>query len=425
MKTPQELQFEGEALQVLNLMENTNECVYLTGKAWAWKSTLINYFIAHTKKKFILLGTTWISAINIWGQTIHSFFWIIPNKKTFLRQETKDIIKHTDIFIIDEVSMMRADLFDKIEIIMRMATESEEFMWWKQVVFVWDLFQLPPVPEQNEELKQYFEQKYKWLFFFDWNSFIRDKFKVIELRKVYRQTDPQFINMLNRVRVWDNSRDLLDYFNSRLISGEQMNPKSVLIGTTNAIVEKKNKEELEKLPWKSMTSIAIVRWVFPEDMFPTDKFIEIKEWARVMFTVNETRTFEYVNWSLGTITRIRLNDKWFIGAVDVVLDDWWEIRVEKKTWNNTEWEDPATWEDIVIWQFTQFPFKLAFAITIHKVQGKSFDNVVIDLGWGAFAEGQTYVALSRCESFEWLQLLKPIKAKDIKVSHQVIKFLKE
>lgn len=417
------LKFEWESIQALNIMENTNKCLYLTWKAGAGKSTIINYYISKTKKKFVLLWTTGISAINIWGQTIHSFFWIIPNRKSTIKSETKEVIKDTDIFIIDEVSMMRADLFDRIEIIFRMVMWNDEFMWWKQVVFVWDLFQLPPVPERDEELKKYYDEKYKWLFFFNGNSFVKEHFEVVELKKVYRQDDPVFINMLNRMRVGDSSKDLIDYFNAKVVPEDQINPKAILIATTNAIVEKKNKQELNALPWKEEFSKAIIRGDYPSDSYPAEQYLNFKVWARIMFTVNDNQEFAYVNWTLWTITRVIYNWKGFVQSVDIVLDEGWEINIERKSWNHTDWED-VMWEPIVVWSFTQFPFKLAFAITIHKVQGKSFDNVIIDLGWGAFAEWQTYVAVSRCRNYWWLQLLKPLKKKDIKVSLNVLNFLK-
>ena len=420
-----ELKFEAESLSALKIMENTNKCMYLTWKAWAWKSTLINYFISKTRKKFILLWTTWISAINIWWQTIHSFFNIRPKGKSTIKADTRILIKETDIFIIDEVSMMRADLFDKVERIFRMVMWKEEFMWGKQVIFVWDLFQLPPVPERKEtiELEEY-NEKYKWLFFFNWNSFLKEHMKILELKKVYRQKDPQFIYMLNRMRVWDNSRDVLNYFNSRAIKTEEVNEKAILIATTNKIVNEKNELELDKLDWDIDISTAIIRWEYPEDSYPTERVLKLKVWARIMFTVNDNKNFDYVNWTLWTVIHIQYNSRWFMDLVKIKTDDWPELSIVKNVWNEIEWQDPMTWEDIIVWTFVQFPFKLAFAITIHKVQGKSFDHVVIDLGWGAFAEGQTYVAVSRCRQYEWLQFLKPVKAKDIKVSLDVIKFLK-
>lgn len=422
--TAQELQFEPEALHFLKTAEHTNKNIYLTGKAGAGKSTQVNYFISKTKKKFVLLWTTWISAINIWWQTIHKFFWIIPNReKNYMKVENMMLIRESDIFIIDEVSMMRADLLDKINEAMQKVMKNNLFMWWKQFVFVWDLFQLPPVPERDEELRKYYQENYKWLFFFDGNAYNENNFEVIELKKVYRQDNPQFINMLNRVRTWEKSPDILKYFNSKVVPADQVNPKSILIATTNKIVNTKNVLELSKLPWPEFVSVAYISWDYPEEIYPTDKVIKIKKWARIMFTVNH-KEWDYVNWTLGTVLDIYNNSAWYIQSVKIESDDGSILEIWKNQWINSPWEDQF-WEPIIDGTFNQLPFKLAFAITIHKVQWKSFDHVTIDLWWGAFAEWQVYVALSRCRSYEWLQLITPISSKDIKVSYNVLNFLKK
>lgn len=418
----QKLTFDSDSIKALNIMEKTNKCLYLTWKAGAWKSTIVNYFVSKTKKKFVLLWTTGISAINIWWLTIHKFFWIIPWKdKMYMTSDNMRIARNTDIFIIDEVSMMRADLFDLINYRMQTLMKNDLFMWWKQFVFVWDLFQLPPVPEKEWELREYYQKNYKWLFFFDWNSYNKENFEIVELTKVYRQDNPQFISMLNRVRIWDRSKDILEYFNSKLTDHDLINPKAILIWTTNYIVDKKNQLELSKLPWDESVSYAYISWDYPVETYPTDYLLKIKVWCRIMFTVNEKSWF-YVNWTLWTILEINNNDKWFINSVKIQTDDWDILDISKNTWVNSPWDDEF-WQPIIDWTFTQLPFKLAFAITIHKVQWKSFDNVVIDLWSGAFAEWQAYVALSRCRSFEWLQLLKPLKISDIRVSREVIKYL--
>lgn len=423
MQQSQELKFEPQAITALNIMENTNKSLYFTWRAWAWKSTLVNFFISKTKKKFALLGTTGIAAQNIWGSTVHSFFGIVPNKKSRVTAEKQQLIRDTDIFIIDESSMLRADLYDRIDKLMRAITKVDEMLWGKQFVFVGDLYQLPPVPETNSELKEYYDEKYSWLFFFHGNSFIKENFEIVELTKVYRQDDPKFINMLNRTRVWDNSKDVLEYFNSRVVKENEVNPKSILIATTNYIVNTKNKKELAAIPWETHKSFAIIKWDYPKESYPVDQYLEMKIGARIMFTVNDNQEMFYMNGSLGTIVNIEKNGA-FIRSVDVLLDDGGEIKVLKKNWLHEDWEDDFG-NPIVIGSFAQFPFKLAFAITVHKVQGKSFDNVVIDLGKQAFADGQTYVALSRCRNFAWLQLLRPIRAEDIKASYQVARFMKK
>jgi ATP-dependent exoDNAse (exonuclease V) alpha subunit len=420
-----ELKFEKNAIEALKIMENTNNDLYLTWKAWSWKSTLINFFISKTKKKVILLWTTWISAVNIWWQTIHRFFWIKPWYPVSLLEDTEKILEETDIIIIDEVSMMRSDLFDNIFYL----------LWkvkWKQVILVGDLFQLPPVQEKEflDKEKTIINPQYTWynkkywskIFFFESHFYDDIKTKKIELKKVYRQDDINFINMLNRLRMWDNSYDLLEYFNEKVIKEEYINKKSIYIATTNKLVNEKNEVELSKLNTEKLTSYAIIMWEYPEEIYPTDKYLNIKVWARVM-TVSNHKNWNYQNWSLWEIVKINSNTNWII-SIDIKFDNWWVYTIEKQIWENKNWFNEM-WIPNIIWTFIQFPIKLAYAITIHKVQWKTFDNIVVDLWWGAFTSWQVYVALSRVKTYEWLQLLKPIKITDIKVDYRVLEFMKK
>lgn len=415
-----ELKFEPEAVRALGIMQNSNKCLYLTGKAWSWKSTLINYFISKTKKKHALLWTTGVSAEMIWWDTIHKFFKLRPWKKwiaSSLDNDTKEFIKDMDMFIIDEISMMRADLFDFLNKLMQSVMENDLFFWWKQFIFVWDLFQLPPVPERKDtiELEKY-NKKYKWLFFFDWNSYLKEHFEIVQLKKVYRQTDMAFVDMLNRVRSWDWTSEVINYFNKKYINKEDIHEKAILIATTNKIAFNYNNEKLDKLPWDKKMSKAFITWDYPEDIYPTDLWVVFKKWARVMFTVNEKEWY-YKNWTLWVIKEIYKN------SVYIEKDDWKSVEVSRKQWVNSDWDDNL-WNPIILWTFTQYPFKLAFAITSHKCQWKSFDEVIVDFWRGCFSSWQAYVALSRCRSYEWLQLLTKIKKDDIFVDKTVVNFLK-
>ena len=419
----QEIEIDEIALHFLQTAEKTNKSIFLTGKWWAWKSTLVNYFLSKTKKKVVLLWTTWIAAININGQTIDKFFWFIPKLATCrMKWDNIQIARWCDIIIIDESSMLRSDKFDRLDHQLKFIMNNDLFMWGKQVIFVWDLYQLPPVEEKDEELKKYFEEKYSWVFFFNWNSFLKENFEIIELKKVHRQKDPVFIKMLNRLRIWDNRQDLLDYFNSRLIEKNQANPHAILIWMTNAVVDKKNALELSKIPTKEHMSVGYITGDYSDDILAAEKFLKIKKGARVMFTVNDKNN-EYVNWTLWFIKEIIENDSWYPNNIIVETDEWSELKIYKNQWINSLWEDEF-WEPIIDWTFSQFPFKLAFAITSHKVQGKSFDNIIVDVWYGCFASGQLYVAFSRARSYEGIQLLKPITARDIKVDYNVRKFLK-
>ena len=213
--------------------------------------------------------------------------------------------------------------------------------------------------------------------------------------------------------------DLIDFFNQRVTS--EIHPKSILIATTNAIVDKKNMDELQKLPWKWYQSHAFIAWDYPQDAYPADKVLTLKVWARVMFTYNH-KFWDYVNGTLWTIIWISENSQWFINWLKVEKDDGWIISVQKNKWDNVVWED-EDWQPIITWNFNQFPIKLAFAITVHKVQWKTFDHITIDLWRWAFVDWQVYVAISRVKTFKWLQLITPIREKDIIASMEVKKFL--
>jgi len=405
------LKFDEYSKKALVIMENTMENLYLTGKAGAGKSTIVDYFISKTKKKFILLGTTGISAINIGGVTIHSFFWITPKLKVKTMSKDKiKLIQETDVFIIDEVSMLRADLFDILNWLMQHIMDNDLFMGWKQFIFVWDLYQLPPVVTNSDEE---FKKIYSWPFFFNGKTYEADKFVTVELQKVHRQTDTKFINALNAIRIGYKWKDVLDIFNSRLITKNEINKNAIFLGTTNFIVDQINRERLSELPWQEYCFTAFINGDFPKEDYPTDRVIKLKVWSRIMFTKNAD---SFSNWTLGEIVDI------FNNKIKIKTDDWIMVDLERFRWKNTDWEDEIG-EEIVIGEFSQFPLKLGFATTIHKAQGKTFDNIVIELWNGAFTEWQTYVWISRGTSLEGIQILTEVKAKDIKVSMQVKEFL--
>ena len=427
------------SIAFLNLAENTNECIYLEWKWGTWKSTLIDYFKNNTKKKVAYLWTTWPAAINIQGQTVHSFFNMTPNNKfKTMGEEKRQYIKDLDIIVIDEVSMKRADQYDALDKILRMIMQIDEPMWGKQVIFVWDLLQLSPVPEseffdrektdKNPKYKEY-NDIYNWLFFFDWIKYIQDHFKIVSLQKIHRQKAwpnatqkevdeaNRFKDMLNRMRMWDDSKDLLDYFNERVVKPSEINKKAILISPLNSIVKKVNEDRLSMLHSEKRVSWAVIKWEFPEDLYPTDKCISAKVWARIVFIRNE-KTWIYANWTLWEIINIWDN------YVEVQIDWWIVEKIEKVTWKNVEWVNEF-WEDIIIWTFIQYPFVLWFALTIHKAQWKTFENVVIDRWWGFFADWMAYTAWSRWKNLNKIQLTSPMLAKDIKASLRVRMYLRK
>jgi len=407
------LKFDEYSKKALVIMQNTFKNLYLTWKAGSWKSTILNFFTSKTKKRFLLLGTTGISAINIWWVTIHSFFWITPKLKVkTMSKEKIEFIKNLDVIIIDEVSMLRADLFDVLNLLMQKIMGNTEFMWWKQFIFVWDLYQLPPVVT-NSEIDEEFKKTYSWPFFFNGKTYEADKFETVELQKVHRQNNPKFINALNAIRIGYKWKDVLDIFNERLVNITQINKKAIFLGTTNAIVDRINRERLAELPWKEYISTAFINGEYEKEDYPTERVIKFKVGARVMFTMNADM---YSNWTLWEIVDV------FGNKIKIKTDDGIMVNLERFQWKNTDGENELG-EEIVVGAFTQFPIKLGFATTIHKSQGKTFDNIVIDLWRWAFTEGQTYVWISRATNLEWVQLVTEVKSSDIMVSTKVKKFL--
>lgn len=423
------MNFDEIALDFLKSAEWTKTNIFLTWVAWSGKSTLFNFFTSKTKKRFVPLWTTWVAAQNIWWYTIHSFFWIKPDLTlNHLKKERIDYIRKTDIFVIDEVSMCRADLFDTIDFVLRKYTWIDEAFWWKQLILIWDLLQLPPVlvkfkTDQNWqkiETEEYnnFMKEYNWLkFFYNAKSYDKDKFKTINLQKVYRQNNQELINNLNLIRVWIQSSKILNYFNQKITSKKNLDPKAVMLASTNRIVDKINQEKLEEIKSEEFFISATVKWDYDIDNYPAERYLKLKKWARVMFTKNDMN-LAYCNWTLWTILEAKPQD-WIL---NIELDNWTIIVLWRFTWKNIIWEDEF-WEEIVAWTFTQYPIKLAFAISIHKSQWKTFDHVIIDTWYWCFESGMLYVALSRVTSIDWLQLVKPLKINEIQADINVKTFL--
>lgn len=417
--------FDSKALEFFKLAEKTDYNIFLSWYAGTGKSFTFEYFKSKSKKKIITLGTTGTAAKNVWWYTIHSFLWITKDWKVKnLPLEKKQMIKNADIIAIDEISMWRADLIDRIDFALKKAMWNDKLFWWKQIIFIWDLLQLPPVLvqyEKNDEWEKveteeykYFTKNYEGRFFFNAKCYDPNKFKTVILTKVHRQDNINLINALNCIRKWLKNADILNLFNSRVTPKNELDKKAIYIWATNRIVDKINKEKLEENKNETIVKRAIIQWDY-EDEHPVDEWIHLKKWCRIMFTSNHKDGL-YSNWSLGTFI-------WEDGnKLTIETDCWLEIKIEKMTWSYVIWQDEI-WEDIIWWTFTQYPIKLGHAITIHKSQGKTFDNVIIDTWYGCFEAGMLYVALSRCTNLEWLQLVKPIKANEIFANEEVKKYL--
>ncbi len=415
--------------KTLKLMNNSQNNIFITGKAWTWKSTLLKYFIENSDKNIVVLAPTWISALNIWWTTIHSFFWfwhtITPEiaQKKWKKAKNKKIYKNINSIVIDEISMVRADIFDCIDIFLKEAIWNNNPFGWIQIILIWDCYQLPPVVKQEEKI--YFSQVYKSPYFFDSNIFQNQLFKIeiIQLKKIYRQTDETFINILNAIRTKKLEEKHIEILNKNLVwELDIIKNWEIYLTWTNKKVDKINTKQLNILKWTEKNYYANIEWNINIKQFPTKFELILKEKAQIMFLNNDSWK-RRVNWTLWEI--IELEDEWIY--VKLYDEENSEVFVDSHTRDISEYKynsKSKKLEPKIIWQFTQLPIKLARATTIHKSQWKTFDNVIIDL-WKIFSHWQTYVALSRCTNLKWLKLVKPIKNSHIILDRRVLDFMKE
>jgi hypothetical protein len=426
------LEFE----QAMTMAQKTNVSFFLTGKAGTGKSQFINELIGNTpNKQFIKLAPTGIAAVNIGGVTIHSFCRfphrpMVPGDhdiKIFYDQKEKiQLIKTIDTIIIDEVSMLRADIVEGIDLLLKKNTGNYHLTFGgKQIIFVGDLFQLSPVIKMNtvegEILKEFYETPY----FFSSPSLKEIELPVIELTKSYRQRDPEFQRLLDNVRLADTSEQDILKFNERVVSNNQEKQISDLITltTTNSNAEVINNNKLDKLKDKKIIFISSVEGEFSANQFPAPEELTLKVGAQVMFLKNDVKKINqeqrYFNGSIGNVTELSNR------SITVTMENGNKINVERDEWQNIEYKIDSNTKKVtskILGTFKQFPIKLAWAITIHKSQGLTFDKALIDLSTGTFSSGQVYVALSRVRSFEGLFLKNPISENDIKIDTNVIQF---
>jgi ATP-dependent exoDNAse (exonuclease V) alpha subunit len=402
--------------------------VFITGKAGTGKSTLLDYFRNHTRKKLAVLAPTGVSALNVKGQTIHSFFGFKPNvtlksiKK--IKRSGKNIYRELDAIVIDETSMVRADLLDCIDRFLRLSARSKKPFGGVQMIFIGDLYQLPPVVTSNE--KEFFKTHYQTPYFFDAIVMKELDMEFIELEKIYRQKDNNFIAILNAIRNNSVTEGQLTTLNQRCDPEFIPDPKDFYIWLTslNSAAENINREHLSRIASPLITYHGIIHGDFKQDSLPTQVDLQVKKDAQVMLLNNDS-LFRWVNGSIGKIVDIVKqkgeNDVIVVelvtGEVVDVLPYRWELfnYYFDKSKNSIESE--------VVGSFTQYPLKLAWAVTIHKSQGKTFDKVVIDVGRGTFASGQVYVALSRCTCLDGIVLKKPIEKRHIFMDWRVVKFM--
>lgn len=420
------LRLNQEHHYVLDCLEKASGVYFLTGKAGTGKSTLLNVFKKFSDKKLIFLAPTGVAAINIKGQTIHSFFRFPPSfiSEKEYKKLPKKLLDQIDWIIIDEISMVRADLLDHIDRILRISRKDARPFGGVPMFWVGDLFQLPPVVSTPEE-KAYFNSYYSSPYFFSSKVFAEiENFEMIELGKVFRQEDAYFLKLLNKIRLNELDYDELESINDICLH-QNINldlPFSIILCTTNYTVRNINLNKLEKIKSPPKVYKASIQGSVNPGQFPTDEMLILKVGAQVMLLRNDSQK-KYVNGSLGIITK--LNDN----TVELLLEGNEEtIEIEPNSWEVVKYKAETGKKDGIIAEvsgsFKQLPLKLAWAVTIHKSQGKTFDKALIDMGTGAFEYGQTYVALSRCKSLEGIQLKQPLKMKDIRTDDKVVDFIR-
>lgn len=419
-----------EFQKAYDLIENSNESFFVTGKAGTGKSTLLKYFRSQTNKKVAVLAFTGLAAINVNGQTLHSFFqfpigFIYPNAVKF-NSEIADLLRGVDILVVDEVSMIRADLMDAIDKSLRIHRGNELPFGGTQMVFIGDLYQLPPIIEKD--LSDVYSKFYKTPYFFSADVFSFLRIPYINLEKIHRQSDPTFIEILNNVRERTNLPETLAKLNQRVSSfaneiDDMWNGDTVVVSTTNKKVKEINDFFLDRLKTKPTTFNALVKGDFDIKSYPTEERLVLKEGAKVMFIKND-KDHAYVNGDIGIITKVNpfTIEVKLKGAVITVTKQTWEKHKYQYHKSAVEGQRGSV-EKKLIGTFEQYPLKLAWAITVHKSQGQTFSKIFIDLHTGSFTSGQTYVALSRCKTLEGIKLLRAIEERDIILDNRIHEFV--
>ncbi len=426
IEAPQLFDLTDEKKDVLTILENTDTNVFLTGKAGTGKSNFLKYYRSITTKNIVVLAFTGVAAVNVQGQTIHSFFRFHP-------QTTLDSIrriygngakvyKQLDTIIIDEISMVRADLLDCIDKFMRLnGRDSKKPFGGVQVFAIGDLFQLPPIVKNDES--EYFKSVYKSPYFFDSKVYNEADFEIKKLTEVYRQngvTQKGFLKTLNNLRECKFNEDDIALINTKFNPDyERLEDENIVsLVPTNALANRINMKELSCLSSRIFMYEGDVDGDFKESILPTELKLRLKEGAQVMLVNNDSQQ----RWINGDIVRVVKTAPEYVRVMfedgsfdDVIMNKWDSIKF-------TFDEKTGKIQPEVKGSFTQLPLKLAWAVTIHKGQGKTFDKVHIDFGNGTFTPGQAYVALSRCRTLDGIVLTSPLEEHHVFTDKRIIEF---
>lgn len=413
----------------LDRMEHSRDSLFITGRAGTGKSTLLGMFRDTTKKRCVFLAPTGVAALHIRGQTIHSFFKFPPKMlsgEDITKRKNHRLYKKVECIVIDEISMVRVDMIDSIDLFLQKNRENSQPFGGVQMIFFGDLFQLPPVisdPFERKHLRETYDSQY----FF--SARVMDRLdpplEMIELHQVYRQTDRHFIKILDSIRTRTFDEDAMIDLNQRVISDElSMEYDYITLATRNDVVNRINTTKLEEIKEVEHLYTCKIQGKFNVRNPPAPMNLKLKLGAQVMFVRNDTEK-RYVNGTLGIIESLETNNIQ-VRIIDQGQYEGKVIDVEKSVWEIIAYkyseENQKEIKSDVVGNFEQYPLILAWAVTIHKSQGKTFKNVLIDLGRGAFDFGQTYVALSRCNTLEGIYLRNPIKPRDVMVDERIVDY---